>query len=172
MSRTKSKFIEEFSKNAMGSWQPVAGVGPTASYEYDEAVWDFAQGAAQSLTMWIKVPKTYTAGRQILMKNGFFSPASSNVFKFTTTATLIRKNTDAVDSTTNQRTSTNSDVTNSVAKQLREVSFDLTSTTGQINSVAINAGDLIKVQLSRVTPSGTDDTSDVRMIPNMTEISF
>lgn len=172
MSRVKAKFIERFTKNAMGSWQPAAGAGPIGAFEFDEAVWLFSQSLSHSLVMWLKVPETFTQGRQILMKCGFYSPAAANNFRFQTTATLIRKNTDAVDSTSNQRASTNSDVANSVAKQFREVSFDLTSTTGQINGIGVSAGDLIKVTLSRVSTSGTDDTSDLRMIPNMTEISF
>jgi hypothetical protein len=67
---------------------------------------------------------------------------------------------------------TNGDVTNTVANQLREVTYDLTDTTGKINSVSVSPGDLLKVIIQRVAPAGTADTSDVRMISGSTEVSF
>jgi hypothetical protein len=106
------------------------------------------------------------------MKASHYSPGSTNNFKFQSTAYLVRKNTDAITSTTNLRTSTNGDVLNTLANQLREVTYDLTDTTGRINAVAVSPGDLIKVIIQRIAPSGTADTSDVRMISGSTEVSF
>lgn len=171
--RMLPKFIQNFpASSSRDGWKPVSGIAPIPSYEYDEQVYLFEQGASQSLTMWIKVPAWYRAGTQINLRACHYSPASSNNFKFQTTAYLVRKNVDAITSTTNSRTSTNGDVTNTVANQLREVTYDLTSSTGQVNSVAVSAGDLLKVTIQRVTPSGTEDSSDVRLITGSTEVTF
>ena len=76
-----------------------------------------------------------------------------------TVATLIRKGTDAVTSTTNQRTCTNSAVTLSAGtvNVPQELALDLTSSTGQINGVAVSPGDLIIVKLTRGTDTATSD---------------
>ena len=174
MSRIDPKFIQFFPA-AIGnipSWRGVTGLNPIESFEYDESVHLFESGALQALTMWVKVPSWYKAGKQILMKASHYSPGSTNNFKFQSTAYLVRKNTDAITSTTNLRTSTNGDVLNTLANQLREVTYDLTDTTGRINAVAVSPGDLIKVIIQRIAPSGTADTSDVRMISGSTEVSF
>lgn len=152
------------------NWQPVAGLGPVEDYEYSEKVWDFEIGAAQALTLWVKVPSSYIAGRKISMKAAFYSPSTSNVWRFQTVAALVRKNNDAITSTANQNTQNSGDITNAVANRMNELSFDLTSSVGTINSLGVQAGDIIKVTLSRVTPSGTDDTADIRFIPSSTEV--
>jgi hypothetical protein len=66
-------------------------------------------------------------------------------------ATLIRAETDAISSITNQRTSTNSAVTLAAGtvNEPQRVTLDLTSSIGEINSVAVSAGDLILVALQR-----------------------
>jgi hypothetical protein len=77
-----------------------------------------------------------------------------------TVATLIRVATDPVSSTTNQRTSTNAAITLSGATQdeAQLLDFDLSSATGQINSVAVSANDLILVRLFRDTDTATGDS--------------
>ncbi len=155
------------------NWQVAQLGGPAENYEYDEKVWLFTTGEAQKLILWCKVPSSYNAGTQIKMNIGLYSPSAADTFKFQTVATLVQKNSTAVDSTTNQATDVGpGDFTNTVAKQFRTGQFLLTNSTGQINSVAVAAGDLIKVELSRVTPSGTDDTADLRMVPSATEVLF
>lgn len=118
----------------------------------------------------VKVPESYTAGDPIAMKIAAYSPSTTGNFLLTSVATLIRKNTDAVTSTTNQRTSTNAALTNSgSANVYREIELDLTSTTGTVNGTAVAAGDTIRVRLER----GTDtDTADVRFLPDLTEVTF
>lgn len=152
-----------------GKWYELSGSAPILEEEFSNEVYKFEAGLTQKLIMWVKVPDSYVAGRQIKMFGSQYSPSTSNNMLLRTVATLVRKNTDAADSTTNQRTSTNAALTNTVANQYRESEFDLTSSTGQINSVSVTAGDLIKIELSR----GSDtDTNDVRFIPNATQLKF
>lgn len=145
------------------------GNAPIEAVENDQKVWQFETGLAQKLYALVKVPSSYNAGSQINLKIGLYSPSSSNTILLQSVATLIRANTDAFSSTTNQRTSTNSALTNTVASMLRTATLDLTSSSGQINSVAVAAGDVIKVELTR----GTDtDTADIRFLPFAVEATF
>lgn len=134
------------------------------SYEFEAAL-------TQYLYAVIKVPANYTAGNQVSLKSVFYSADTSGNALLQTLATLIRTGTDAVSSTTNQRTSTNAAISLSGATQNipQAVTFDLSSTTGQINSVSITAGDLILIRLTR----GTDTaTGSVYAPVYATEVSF
>lgn len=154
------------------NWQGVAGLAPTEDYEYDEKVWKFAQGGLQAITLWVKVPSSYLPGSPITLKMSGYSPGSSNNYKIQSLATLIRNGTDAITSTTNQKTVNSGDVLLTLANKLTQVSYALTETNGLINAVNVAAGDIIKVQLSRIAPTGTEDTNDVRLIPSTTEVLF
>jgi hypothetical protein len=154
------------------TWQAVAGFGPVGSYEFDELVWLYTQGSSQAMTVWLRIPTTYSAGRQISLKLAQYSPGTANTYRLQTTSTLVRKGVDAVTSVTNSRTSTNGDVTLTTANLYQEVIYDLTDAAGKINAVAVSPGDLVKVVLTRVAPSGTEDSNDVRAVPSSTEFTF
>lgn len=153
-------------------WQGVSGLAPITTFEFDDKALLFSQGAGQSMMCFVKVPSVYVASTQINLRIAQYSQSATNNFKFNAFTTLIRKNTDAVNSATNQLTSTNSDQPLTVAYQYLEIVYNLTDTTGKINGVAVSAGDLLKVQLSRVSTTGTDDSNDVRVLPDTAEIIF
>lgn len=138
--------------------------------EYAQKVWKFGQGLSQKIFTVIKVPASYSAGDPITLKANIYSPDASGTILLQSVSTLIRVGTDAFSSTTNQRTSTNSANTLSGSADIpRAVSLDLTSTTGTINSVAVSAGDLIKVQLVRGTDTATED---FRFVESSAEVTF
>lgn len=150
-------------------WNPPAGNAPTVDEENGEKVYLFEAGLGQTLVAWLKVPQTYVAGSQVSAYISLYSPSTADTILLQSTAYLIRKNNDAVTSTTNAHASGNTALTNAVANRYREVSLPLSSSTGLINSVAVNPGDLIRVELAR----GTDtDTADIRFIPSATEVKF
>lgn len=151
-------------------WKPSEAVGSIAEFEFGNEIHKFTPSEGQKSVIWIKVPDTYVAGRQINASFNAYSPGTSGTWLLQTVATLIRTGTDAVSSTTNQRTSGNTAVTNdATANKLKAVIADITSSSGQINSVGVQPGDLIKIEISR--PSGTD-TEDTRFIPSSTEFKF
>jgi hypothetical protein len=156
----------------MPTWQNVSGLAPIESYEFDDRSLLFEQGQGQAIVCFVKVPTAYVAGSQIILRIGHYSPSSANNFKFNTLTTLIRKNTDAISSTTNQLTSTNADQPLTVANQYLEILYNLTDATGKINAIAVGAGDLLKVQLSRVATTGTDDINNVRVLVDTAEVIF
>ena len=170
---------------ANGAWGYIGGGGggssldwiedadaPVASFEYSQRVYGFEDALTQNLYSAVRVPSTYTAGGQINLRGVFYANGTSNTVLFSTVATLIRTGTDAVTSTTNQRTSTNSAVTLAVTAN-RPNSFvcDLTSSTGTINSVAVSAGDVILVKLFRDTATDTS-TATAMFPPYSTEVTF
>ena len=140
--------------------------------EFSQKTKEFAYGGSQVEALYLKVPQGYIAGRQILMYLGHYSPSSSLNFKMQTTSTLIRKNLDAIDSTANQNVDDSGDITNTVANQYRELLFEITNATGQINGFSVSPGDVIKVELTRIAPAGSEDTDDIRMVPTTTEVKF
>lgn len=153
------------------NWQPGA-LAPLEDTENGEKVWIFSEddSGSQTLTLFVRVPAGFVAGRQISMYLGAYSPSTSNAFLLQTTTTLIRKNNDAISSVANQYASTNAALTNSVANQYREAILDLTNATGQINGFSVSPGDLLKVTLVR--NASDTDTGDVRMMPSSTEVKF
>jgi len=118
---------------------------------------DFEAGLAQRMLASFKVPAGFQAGSQINLRSVFYSADTANTVLFQTVATLIRTGTDAVTSTTNQRTSTNAALTQSAgtAGKAQAVVNDLTSSIGQINGVDVSAGDTILVEFKRVTDTST-----------------
>ncbi|TXH44796.1 MAG: hypothetical protein E6Q97_32210 [Desulfurellales bacterium] len=145
---------------------------PVPSVEYDNQVYNYIQGGGQDLYALVKVPSSYQAGSQVFLRGEFYSPDSSGTAFMLTQATLIRPGTDAMTTTANQRTSTNSAVTLSggTVNIPQNVNFDLSSSIGEINGVALAAGHLIKIRLYRDT--GDTSTSDVRVPVYGAECTF
>lgn len=142
---------------------------PPEIIEYNCYVRRFVRGDSQILPFSFVVPESYVSGDQILFKGKMFSGVGGGTGLLQADVTLIRNSTDPVDDTTNQHTSTNSAISLPTAKVNELFLIDLTDTNGQINGVAVSAGDLLKVQLSR----GTDtDTGDLRLIPPSVYVTF
>lgn len=153
-------------------WTAPAGVGPVEEEEFSEMVFKFEQGLTQKVVAFIKVPDSFIAGRKISMIFGVYSPSASNQFKLQSTAYLVRKNNDAIDSVANSLANNTGDLTNTVAKRYRQLSLDLTSSLGAINALSVQPNDIIRVELTRQVPSGTEDTEDIRFIQSSTEVKF
>jgi len=124
-------------------------------------VYLFQNSQAQILHTVVKVPHTYGGGTQVHLILSFYSPDSSGTALLQTVATLIRPGVDTYNSTTNQRTSTNSAVTlgAGTVNIPQTVSFDLTDSTGHINGVSLSADNIININLTRGTDTGASDLS-------------
>ncbi len=152
------------------NWDEPPGISPLKDSENGQVVYLFEAGSANKLVAFVKVPQSHAPGAQLSMRMALYSPATANTIRLEALSTLIRLATDAMDSTTNQHTSTNTALTNSApANKYREDVLDLTDGSGQVNSVTVQPGDMLKVELTR---DATDtDTSDIRFVPNGTEVS-
>lgn len=157
-----------------GAWvvvAPVSGGGGGASLVWSDGAqapvveylssgletYVFSAGDAQFRFAPFLVPSSYTAGSPIALRTTVYSPENSGNILFQTVATLIRTGTDAITSTTNQRTSTNSAISLSAGtvNEPQSVVCDLSSASGQINGVSISAGDLILIKFQRGTDTAT-----------------
>lgn len=153
-------------------YEPRDGTAPLEENEYGFGTYLFDPtfGGAQKLVTFLKVPSGYVAGQQVNMKLSAFSPSSSGTFLLKARTYLIKAGVSAVDTTTNLHTSTNTALTNTVAKQHRELTLDLTSSIGQVNAVAVAGGDMLRIELYRDVAD--TDTADVRFIPSATDPVF
>ena len=145
---------------------------PISEIENNVLVYRFEDTVSQFLYALVKVPNTYSGGSQINLRFLMYSPSTSGTGLLQTLSTLLTKDSSAITSTTNQRTSTNAAVTFSVtANRIRTVTCDLTDSTGNINGVPVTANDLIQVRLTRDTTTDTD-TADLRALVYGAEVTF
>lgn len=160
--------------NSAGVERPIGTGGGGGSLQWIEAdnaalavvenfirAYKYESGLGQAVYALVKVPASYIAGSPIKLYTEFYSDITSGNALIQSVATLIRQGVDAITSTTNQRTSTNAAVTLSggTANIPQGLTLDLTSTTGTINSVAVAAGDLILVKLTRGTDTAAGDVT-------------
>jgi len=151
------------------TWSDGTGSPPIQNQEFGETVYLYQSGLTQTLQVYLKVPSGFAGGKQINMRLAHYSPSATLTVLLSTTATLIRAGTDAITDVTNQHSSVNVAVTNTLVNKYTQIVCDLSDTAGAINSVNVSAGDIIKVELIR----GTDtDTADTRFIPSATEATF
>lgn len=148
-----------------------SGEAPLEDVENNAAVKLFQAGLSQNLYADFRVPSSYQAGSPITLYIHIYSPDTSGDILIRAQATLIRSEVDDIASTTNQRTTTNSAITMSAANdnEIQKVTLDISSSIGEINAVAISAGDEIRVRLYRDTDTAT---SDVRLITNSSEVTL
>lgn len=151
------------------NWDEPPGSSPVAAIENGQKVFLFEAGSSNNLVAFIKIPASHSPGAQLNMNVSMYTSSSSQNIKMETSSYLIRKNTDAIDSVANSHASTNANITNTApSNKLQEATVDLTDGSGQINSLTVQPGDMIKVELSR----GTDtDPADIKFIPNGTEVN-
>lgn len=141
--------------------------------EFFEKVLQFTQDDTQKMTLYVKVPQSYSINSQISMFIGLYSPDITNEVLMQIVTSLVRKGVDAIDSSANQNTADTGDLTlTGPANEYREGLITLTDLAGQINGVAVSPGDLLRTELTREAPSGAEATDDVRFIPSSTEVKF
>lgn len=144
---------------------------PVKTFENEIDVFEYEPGASQALYTTIRVPSTYVVGSPIKLRILWTCASTANIALINAVATLIRSEVDEITSTTNQRTTTNTAITLSASNDLepQKIELDISSSTGQINSVSISAGDLIKV---KVQESSSTVADAIKLIPDASEVTF
>ena len=137
------------------------GVAPLVENEFGLDHFVMPDGGDREIWGMLDVPRTHITGRQIQLGVKAYSESATNTWLLTATGYLVRVDTDAIDDVTNSRASTNTAVTNTVAKMLRRILCDITDSNGQINGVNVEAGDSIRYKIVRGV--GTD-TANVKVI--------
>jgi len=145
-------------------WSNADG-GPVEVYEDHQPVFQFEATLGQTLYAVVKVPSNYEAGNQIFLDAIFYSPGDEDdKFKMESKTTLVRVGTHAIDVAGNTNDSSTELTNPATAKVVRKITFNLTDADGEIDSVAVAAGDLLRVALSRIAASGDEDAQATRMI--------
>lgn len=151
-------------------WNQVAGIAPEAAEENSEKVYQFVTGQLQKLCLFYRVPTTYNAGQQIFLRALAYINATSTQFKMQLTSYLIRPGTDAVSSVANSLVQAQEQTIVSPANTPYLLTLALTNASGQINAIAVTAGDLIRIELQRVDAT-SENANDVKFIPSTSEIT-
>jgi hypothetical protein len=152
----------------------VSGGGPGESDISGLEVYDFDFNASQSIFATFKVPNSYTPGNQIKISDATHSctAITGNVL-YRTVTTLLQDGSDAIDDSTDQHTSTNTELTvPGTTKVIQEVGdIDLTDGSGEINLVAVAAGDVLLIELKRdVGNETTSAAADSRLMKNSMKV--
>ena len=147
-------------------------LGPISEFIDGFLFESFDNVSVQEIFVVFNVPPTYVAGTQIFLKQGkfFCADVSPATVQFQSISTLINAST-VLGTYTNTYTSTNAAVTLSATSNLitNIGNIDLTDASGEINSVAVQAGDKIRVKLYRLA-SGS--TQDARLLLDSLELTF
>jgi len=126
---------------------------------------EFEDGESQSLFALLKVPSSYGPGTQIFLKIMGYGTSMSDTILLSGQTNLIRPGTDDITNTAGVHNSGNTAVTISADYVIKEFVIDLTDAAGEINSVAVQPGHLLHVQLIR--GSGTSTTTLFALIDSV-----
>lgn len=154
-------------------WQ-LGDIAPIEEFDNKLDVLSFSQSTAAEIHAMAVVPVKYRVGDQIqLIGSKVYTSASSGNILMKTQTTLLQ-NGDIVTSLTNQHTSTNTELTVSAANTLIQTgNIDLTDSSGQINSVAVQPGDVLIIRFYRDFGSETTSVADfVKFIEYSSSVSF
>ena len=133
---------------------------------------DFTKGEEQRIVGAKELSATYTfGGITPKIKLPAFAAGTDN-FKWQVTTTLIRPGTTSVFATTNQHVESSTDAAPASANVPVVRLVPLTDTDGKINSVLIQGDDILLIEVKRVAPSGTEETTDARLIKSLMEVSL
>lgn len=139
-------------------------------------VLDFEYLSSQEIWAHIRVPDSYTAGSQIKLVGGLFATSvTSNKVRFKATAYLIEPAGTVLGTHSNSYNSTNAEVTAAgVASTITAIGdVDLTNASGEINSVAVAAGDIILIKLIRDSANeSASAAADARLLRDSFTPSF
>lgn len=122
----------------------------------------FSQEATQVIFAMFVIPASYVTGTQIFLKNGkAFSATNSGNFLFRATSQIFKANIDSRSSPTANTSTNTQQAVDATGYEIVNISdIQLTSASGQINSVAVAIGDTILVKLYRDTATETSGVAD------------
>jgi len=157
-------------------WEKNGVTNPTSELVDGFRLECFANGDTQEIYALITVPETYEAGTQLkLLYGAFFLSATSGKVLFKAQTALVRDASTVLGTYSNIHTSTNSEVTAAgVANTLTAIGdIDLTNASGQINGVAVAAGDKLRVRLYRDNASESSPAAaDAKLLINNFQLRF
>lgn len=153
-------------------WFSPSGFGAIKDEEFQNEIFRFSSSANQAVRTQIKVPQSYLSGYPITLNVTVYSESAENNFAFFSVAYLLKANESTADSVVNSMSTFLPDTVNTIANQIRSLSFALSDVDGTINSVEIEPGDTIIIQLNRIDAATSEDTADIRLLNTSNEVTF
>lgn len=156
-------------------WEKTGTLSPTGSAVDGFNLEDFSYFDVQEVYATFVVPTSYRSGKQItLVGASFFCAGNSGNVLFRADCALLKPGTTILGTYPNIRTTTNTENTLTVANRLENVgTLDITSSIGEINGVAVAAGDKLRIRLYRNVTSETSSAQfDARMLLNAIEVKL
>lgn len=137
--------------------------------KFGNLAYSFSPNRDQAIYGILKVPDNYSTGKQIKLRIKLFvsTTSGSDTALLRTQTTLIRSTVDALSSTANQRTSTNTAVSAIVADKEYIVDLDLTDGTGYLGTPQIAKNDSIIIKIYRDTDT---NTNEIFWMPSIYEV--
>ena len=149
--------------------------GPVSEFVDGFKLECFDNISSQEIYAVLSVPSSYRVGKPIKLKGGkFFCASVAGKVFFKAQSALINSNT-VLGTYTNVRTSTNLEVTvPGLSNQIASIGdLDLTDSLGKINSVAVAAGDKIRIEIFRDNASESSSASeDAKILLDAFEPTF
>jgi len=147
-------------------------ISPIESFFKGISLLDFDLESFMEAIALVTVPSSYKAGNQIKLQNtAFFCASASNNVFFRSNTSLIKAG-DDITAALNEHLSTNSELTLTSANEVTLVGdLDLTDGSGEVNSVAVAAGDILLIKLFRdninETTSAAEDARLLKFSPSV-----
>lgn len=158
------------------AWEKLGDLSPRDNSQDGIKLEGFGSIDSQEIFVTLNVPATYSAGNPITMTGGaFFAVATSGQVFFKAQTALIRAASTVLGTYSNIHTSTNSAVVvDAVSNRLNLTgTIQLSDATGQINGVAVAAGDKLRVRLFRDLASESPSASGfANLMINNFSVSF
>lgn len=163
------KFGSILGGGSAGSFIPIIGnIAPVEEFVSGMDLLGFSDNN-QEMYFNFKVPEGYVAGNLLALMGGVFYCSNTTTGKVLMKAatTLLKKGNSNLTESTNVHISTNIEA--NVAAITNDMALigniDLTDSTGKINSVDVEAGDILKIRLYRDTDNESASVDDTVLIP-------
>jgi hypothetical protein len=153
-------------------------VGPqsaTLGFDNKVEILEYDYQDEQEAYLIFTIPAGYVAGSQIKLVNGcVVSAGNSDNILIKAETTLIEPNSTIWGTFPNQHISINTELTLSVANRVTPLGdIDLTDISGEINSVAVQSGDALRVRLYRDIANETvTDQNITKVLKNLFSIEL
>jgi len=153
-----------------GSFMPIMGdTSPIEDFIDGLDLLSFGHESEQSIYFNFKIPEGYVAGSKLVLAGGVFycETATSGNVLFKAETALLKKGSHVFGTFSDIHNSTNSEVTvsSTLGEQTLIGNIDLTDNSGQINSIDVEEGDVLRIRVYRdITNETTSVLDDAKMI--------
>lgn len=155
-------------------WELTEDISPIESTENGLSLLDFDFESEMAISAFVTVPENYKLGNQIQLLNALVVCASSSGNVLMRCETTLFKLGENPFTNVNTHISTNTELTLTASNELLAIgNIDLSDATGQINGVAVEPFDVLKIVLKRNNINETTSaTDDARFLKYSSTVSF